>query len=478
MTRNLSLIDVPKLRGINQSHLRNIGQFSDGKNFVCHDGRLKTREGTKDYPGSFPFASPVLSLHHATTVGVSPRLIAESDGRLYRRIGEDGAWVQLIELGGNDYVSSTPWGTEDGVTYMIFANGNVYLYDVGANSISEMYNEEEGVDDTDLNFEFVTTFKGRVFGWHPNGVGANLLFFCGYNENEEIDVGFWPPDFAVDPTYGSATETILCVLPRRESLFILTDKRYALMYGSSEEDFDISFGGFIGVYDVRLADVVGDHVLWLGTDKRVYGYSGTTAYPVSAPIDEYLEAETDFTYAWAKSFGTQWRLHVPNIDDEYTTVYVFDSTDEEWYRWIIPTVLRCGATYKEGTSGPETVLHGTHDNNIIQYDATLDEDFGDEIETDFTIGPFDNESRDGKLRSLHITYHDKQKTKFVIYNSVDHKRLSRASTIRFKGTESVVTKRGRLRRKKGKNLYIKISSTDKVNELHKVTVAFVAGKVK
>lgn len=479
MAKALSLIDIKKFRGINQSHNRDMGQFSDGKNFVCHDGRFKTRPALIDYPGNFPFAAPVLSLHYASTPGITPRLIAESGGKLYHKLGEDGAWTILLNnLAGTPGVHSTPWGNEDGEAYLLFANGNVYAYSISSDGIGPFDNMEEGVDDVDLTFENLMTFKGRVFAWHPNSTGAHLLFMCGYNSNDEIDYAYWPPDFAVDPTFGSATETILNVIPRKESMFVLTDRRYALVYGSNEEDLDVSFGGYIGVYDVNVSDSIGDIVAWLAPDKRIYAYSGTTAYPISAPIDEYLEDEI-FTYVWAKAFNNQFWIHFPHLDDGFTNIYIFDITDEEWYRWVVPSVLRCGGFFKDTPTTPETLLFGTHDHKIVQYSEVVDKDFTtDRIETDGTLGPFDVSSRDVKLRSLHLTYHDKGKAKFIIYNSVDDKRLSRASTIRFKGTEDVVTKRGRLRRKKGKNLYIKLFSTDRVDELHKATIAMVPGKVK
>jgi hypothetical protein len=274
---NLKILDITRFRGINRLHTRDVGQFSDGKNFVCVNGRFKSRPGMEYVPGIDGFSSKIDSIHEAGRVQVTTRLFVEEGGRLWRRLSKGYDFEMVSDDVGGNGLHSTSWGDEYGNSFLILVSGaNQFAYEIAGDSFEEMVN----LDDEDAkmpSLELVTTYKGYLFGWSIHYYPTNLIRLCGYNDDDAVSIRHWPLDFAVDPTYGAATETVYNVIPRRESLVVLTDKRHALIYGNNETNLDVVFGGFVVVDDVNLSDIVGDVVLWLGTDKRVYAFSGTSA---------------------------------------------------------------------------------------------------------------------------------------------------------------------------------------------------------
>jgi len=469
---NKTPISVITFGGINKLHTRQPGEISTGKNFYTSNNSLYTRDGLAALSGT-PFVSPVRSIHSAGKVQVTTRMLVEEGANLWHSIDLLTSWEKIkSNVGGNGY-SSTTWSIPQGDAFAILVSGSQGLvYDIAAGTLSNLINNDGDVP----NFEFVTTWRGFVWGWAPNWPNSNLIRFCGYDTDERISIDYWPLDFAINPSR-DASEPILAAHPMGSHMVILTPKGYYRIYGYSEDNFEVTPAGEAGLYGTRLSCVVGSTLFWLGADKRVYIYSGTSAYSISQPIDEFLqnEPELSFSNIWSFSYRNQFWLVLPNVTTNTTKIYIFDLNEKAWFIYGYTDItLKCGCilgNYLDAGS----IYFGLHDNRIAK--VTGDADFGIPVLTEFVLGPFYIDSRKFKLKRIYFNAEPRRDFTLNVSTVLDQDDEVEQGEVEFE-VGGQVAKDLKISGVKGQNISLKVSTTDKINELQGATLVIVPKNLK
>jgi hypothetical protein len=457
--------------GINKLHTRALGQPSDGRNFWTRSGSLYTREGCSVVADT-PFTASIKTLHSVSKVGLTNSIFLLEEGvNLWHSRDGLATWTNIKNnVTGNKY-NSCVWGTPYGDYYLLLMSGTQQLvYDITAGTIAALVNSEVG--GTVPAFEFVTTFRGFVWGWGPNYADSNLIRFCGYDTNEDVSIDYWPLDYAINPS-GNPGEPVLAAHPINEELFILTDKGSYHIYGFSEENFETALAGNVGLYKTRCSARVGDYVLWLDRDQKVQAYSGTNSYTVSQPIDEYLKDET-FTNVYVVSLGKRFWLNFPGTTT--TKSYVFDVEEKAWYIHEFPGVLTTGIYHGEYLSTMYS-YYGMSDYRLIKLDPAVVTDFSTAITTEFTLGPINIEGRKLKGKRFHITADPKSDFDLEVYSQTDQEDEVGPETISFEEGNQVDAN-VKINARKGKNLSVRVTTTDKIDELQNATITVKPGRLK
>lgn len=472
-------LPVAAFGGINKLHTRDLGQASQGKNFWTRNGVLVTREGASLVPGT-SFTGPVRSIHSAAKVQTSTRLLVEEGGRLWHRLYDSANWqVLLSNVSGNGFSSAVYY------EHLILVNGpQKYAYDIGAGSIAPLVNLEGGeVPD----MEFITVHKGILFGWSPNFHPADTIHFNGYEKDADGKIlgrskDSWPPDFAIKVSGDVGTPVLDCISVGTH-LLILTQKGYWLLYGNDEDDFSLVPGGATGVYGVRCSAKVEDYAVWLGLDehgiKRVYAYSGTQPVVISQPVEELLNGlpRTAFANARAYGFGTKFWLVVPDTYANTTKAFVFDVQEKQWYVHEFPAAFTCACLYGEYMER-QYVHFGTRDARLVRLDDSPT-DFGNPIVTEFKIGPIHLDgARKFKAKRVWFNAEPRNDFKLDVYASSDAGPESGPYAVSFTAsgqkTQQVKLQGGN----KGRDIYLRVTTTDRINELQSFSLTVAPKAVK
>ena len=472
-------ISIRAFGGINKLHTRELGQASEGKNFWTRNGALVTREGCSLVPDT-PFISPIRSIHSAAKVQVSSRLLVEESGKLWHRLYEGGSWQTLLDsVSGNGFSSTTYY------EHLILVNGSQkYAYDIGAGNIAPLLNLEDGnVPD----MEFITVHKDILFGWATNYAPVDTIHFNGYEKDANGKIlgrskDSWPPDFTIKVSGDAGTPVLNCI-SLGTHLLILTQKGYWLLYGDNEDNFILVPGGAIGVYNARLSAKVGDIAIWLGFDehgiKRVYAYSGTTPYVISQPIEELLnELPTSlFSRAHAYGFGTKFWLILPDTQANTTKAFVFDTEEKQWYLLEYPVAFAYACLYGDYMER-QHIYFGTHDARLVMLDDSPT-DFGNPIVTEFRIGPIHLDgAQKFKAKRLWVNSEPRNDFSLDVYTSSDASEESGPYTVSFTAggqkTQQVKLQGGN----KGRDIYLRVNTLDKINELQSFSLTIVPKAVK
>lgn len=464
-------LPVKGFGGINKLHTRELGQASDGKNFWTRNGALRTREGCSLLPG-VPFTSPVKSVHQAVEAQITPRLLVEESGKLWRYNTSD--WVTLLSsVSGNGFSSVFYYG------YLILVNGaQKYAYDIDADSIAQLVNNEGG---SVPDMEFITAHKDILFGWSPNFAPADTIHFNGYEKDATGKIlgrskDSWPPDFAIKVPDPSGSPVLACI-PAGTHLLILTEYSYWLLYGDNEDNFSLVPGGATGVYDGRCAAKVGDYAIWLGKDEQqewsVYAYSGTQPVVISQPIEEMLNSlpAAAFINVRAYGFSTKFWLIFPDTQANTTKAFVFDIEEKQWYIQEFPAAFMSACLY-------EGILYfGSNDAKIAKLDSQTD--FGNPITTEFKIGPVHIEdARKFKVKRLWINAEPRNNFSLNVYSSADDGEESGPYSVSFEAggqsTQQVKLQGGN----KGRDIYLRCVTTDRIDELQSFSLTVIPKAIK
>lgn len=459
--------------GINKLHTRELGQASEGKNFWTRNGVLFTREGYSLLVGT-PFTSAIRSVHGAARAQVSPRLLVEEGANLwcYNTLN----WTALLaSVSGNGFSSTMYYD------HLILVNGpQKYAYDVAGDTIAPLQNLEGG-DVPDM--EFITVHKDILFGWAPHFAPADTIHFNGYEKDADGKIlgrskDSWPLDFAIRVPDGSGSPVLACI-PAGASLLILTEHSYWFLFGDNEDNFSLVPGGAIGVYSERCVAKVGDYAIWLSEDdqgvKRVYAYSGTQPDVISQPVEELLNNLPSAYFANARSygFGTKFWLILPDTASNITKAFVFDIEEKQWYVHEFPSAFMCACLY-------DGKLHfGTNDARVIRLDENSPTDFGNPIATEFKIGPI---SLDGarKFKVKRVWFNAEPRSSFSldVYASADGGEENGPYSVSFE-TGGQKTRQAKIQRgNKGHDIYLRVATTDKINELQSFSLTVVPKGVK
>lgn len=468
---------VKAFGGINKLHTRQLGQASEGKNFWTKNGVLVTREGCTILPG-VPLFNFVRSIHLASKAQITPRLLVEENGKLWRYNSLD--WRQLLSnVSGNSFSSVMYYD------YLILVNGfQKYAYDVAGDSIMPLQNLD---GDEVPDMEFVTVYKDILFGWAPHFAPTDTIYFNGYEKDADGKIlgrskDSWPPDFAIRVPDPNGSPVMACI-PAGNHLLILTQRNYFRLYGDNEDNFSLEPGGVVGVYDERSVAKVSDYVIWLGEDdhgaKRVYAYSGTQPYVISQPVEELLNnlSRTAFVNVRAYGFGTKFWLILPDVLANTTRAFVFDIEEKQWYIHEFPAAFICACLY--GDPDEQRIHFGTKDGKVVYLDERAATDFNFPITTEFRIGPIHIEdARKFKVKRLWLNAEPRNNFAINVYVSSDEGSESGPYLVNFTAgkqtTQFIKPRAGH----KGRDIYLRVNTTDRINELQSFSLTVVPKQIK
>lgn len=468
-------LSVSSFGGINKLHTRELGQASEGKNFWTRNGALRTREGSSLLP-SVPFTSSIRSVHQATKAQIAPRLLVEEESKLWRYNGS--GWQQLLSG-----VSGSGFSSVMYYDHLILVNGlQKYAYDVAGDTIAPLQNLDSGGGGVP-DMEFITAHKGILFGWGPHFADScDVVWYNGYLKDAdgkilEISKDVWPADHYLEISTDEGTSVYACV-PSGTHLLVLTNYSYYLVYGDRHENFSVTPGGAVGVYSPYCVAKVGDYTMWLSLDefgvKRVYAYSGTQPYVISQQVEEFLNdlPKAAFAYAKAYGFGTKFWLILPDTQANTTRAFIFDTEEKQWYIHEYPAAFNCACLY-DGN-----VHFGTNDARIVKLDDSPT-DFGNPITTEFKIGPVHIEdARKFKLKRLWINAEPRNDFTLDVYTSSDAGDEAGPYTVTFTAggqkTQFVKPRAGH----KGKDVYLRVVTQDRINELQSFSLTILPKSLK
>ena len=477
-------IDIPAFGGINKSHTRKPSQPSEGKNFWTVNGSIRTRDGLTEVTEA-TFTDPIYSLHSCKEAQVTENLIVQSGSKLYRTLllGHEGFLLIQEGIDGFGY-SNTYRG------YLVISFGTKLIaYNVSTGNI--------GADLRNLGAPgamFTATWKDYLFTipgarWAP----AYQLQFNGYDYEPpdpefpdlppkiiDRDIFEWPEEHNIKVHDGSS---VVAALPMASQLFIITEEGTWHLYGNNEDDFELIKGSRIGGYRNPLfgiASLVADYPMWLGNDNRVYMFTGSVVESISQPIDELLEAEdaAGYWYPRVYGFGRQfWLLVVRGLyegqgEQETTTAYVFDTNERAWSVMEFGAHILCMCRYDN------QFLFGTKDGKILRMDDASDKphDLTEPVTTEIVLGPYEIQGRKLKFRSLHLNAEPRNVFTISVTRIVDDKDESDAKELEFT-TGRQMTKRVKIGGK-GQNVAVRLTTTDRVNELQGATLVYSPRRLK
>lgn len=451
-------LSVTSFGGINKLHTRELGQMSEGKNFFTRNGVLVTREGSTTLT-STPFSGAIRSIHSAVRVGYPPYLIVEDSTGLWRY--NNVSWRRI----------STDIGTYpySGLAYynnLILVNGpKKYAYDLTSDTLTPLQNVSGSyVPDMEL----ITSFKDILFGWGPHMPISDVVHFNGPDPEANLprSKDSWPAAFNIRVPDDTGSPVVACV-PAGAQLLIFTYYKYYVLYGDNEDNFTLAPGGAVGVFSERTAAQVGDYVIWLDVDntgyKRVYAYSGTQPYVISQPVEELLNTLPSSVFSNAKAYGLGSRFWLILPQTNKTQAFIFDTEEKQWFIYEFPYVITCATMHND------EVYFGTQDGKIVRLDETLSTDNGTAITTEFVIGPIQiPDARKFKVKTLWVNADPKSSFTLQAYISADGSPEAGPYTASFSVGGEITQQvkiRGELGGHRGRVVYLRVTSQDKIDEL-------------
>ena len=452
-------IIISGFQGINANHNRKLEQLGGGKNFRTNQGAFFTRPGSVSITPPSPCTS-IKSLFRAPLVSADTRLLLEEGNNLWHKT--TGAWATVKTNLNGTRLDGCRWQN-----YYLLGNGNQMLaYDVVNRTIADL-------GGTPPAMQHFVEWRFRPFGWAPDFANPHLLNYAGYDVDNNISKDVWPTNYALNIGGDSGLPIQNC-FPLKTHLVGFTRKFFRQVMGTDETNFEILDPIYIGLYAPRLGRIVGDYLIFVGEDRRVYLYTGSLPVPISGNIDELLDDE-DYADAFALSFDNMFWLLFPGSTT--TTVYIFDPAENDWYIDIYPAVISAGYSYGAYNS-PESIYFATGAGTMFKLDDTVDTDFGSAtLTTEAEIGPIDMAGAEFILNNLHVGTDPKNNFTVNVYATCDRLAAKGPFSASFTtGTQD--TKEIMLQQVRGKNVMLKISSTDRINELQRITLMASAWGVK
>ena len=473
-------ITINAFMGLNTLHTRQAGQLSGGKNCVVSAGSLKTRYGCSAVaggetvlPDGVTFAA-IKSIHSAVQSGAE-RLLIEEGTNLWHRPTATGAWELLIGAGkaitaltAGTTLSSCRWDD-----FLILVNGTQMLaYDITNGTIAAL-------GGTPPAMEYVAEHNHILFGWAPNKAGANKVYFCGYVEGTvRRSKDAWDVDEYMIDVGGNSGNPVLAYIPYSTHYLALTKNDFWRIYGSTEADFSNLYGGPTSLVNSRCAVKVKDHIMWLGQDGRTYrvfAYTGTTPVPISMPVEDLF---SDYVFAdpWVYGGTNEFMLFLPDATNSKTVVLVFDVLERQWqtpheYPGVFNDAAEFGSYLQR-----RYVNIGLADGTLARLDDS-ETDFGADIESEFSIGPVDIDGRKLVIKNIWFKADPKNDFDIDVYSIADDKDEKGPQPLSF-SDGAVVDAKVRFGTFRGQNLSLRCTSTDRIDELQKITIVVEPKAVK
>jgi hypothetical protein len=445
-------IEILGFGGINRRHDRQPGQPSGGKNFRTRGPALFSRSGTVSVTAPDPCAA-IKSLHAAAKVSVDTRLLMEEGNNLWHKT--TGAWSLLKSDLNGTRLNSCRW--QD---YLLMGNGNQALaYDITNRTIAD-------IGGSPPPMQHLVWWKYRPWVWAPDYTDPHLLSFPGYDVDGNISKDVWPVTYKLN-IGGSAGLPILGCVPYKTHMVSFTRNFFKRVMGNDETDLAVLDGTDTGLLSPRLATLVDKILFWVGSNEKVYLYTGSDPIPISDPIKELLDTE-DFSNAFSLNLNNQYWLFFPLVTT--TRVYIFDPGESGWYIDEYPAVITAGYIHGAYNSA-ESIYFGTSAGTMCKVDDSATTDFTEAaITTDVYLGPLDAGGAEFWANTLHVQADPKNNFNLDIYASCD-RRPEQGPFPAYFSVGSQSYRDISLRQVRGKNVSLRISSTDKINELQKLTLS-------
>jgi hypothetical protein len=173
------------------------------------------------------------------------------------------------------------------------AGNNVFIDNIAdRDQTTRELSSNNGTPPTGMDGIFI--HRQRLFGFSFTGAGQTIssshLWFSGLSQYEtfgrnasgaKTDGGYLElPGNAGDGILALSSTGSLLVIGRRRSVWVL--------FGNSFADFSFSQRSNTGVYNPSCMVRGGNHVYFLGTDRRIYRVSNDGVDRLSTPVDKYL----------------------------------------------------------------------------------------------------------------------------------------------------------------------------------------------
>jgi len=480
---NKKPIDIKGFGGINKSHTRNVKQPSIGKNFYTKNGALFTRPGLVEISDPPSVTAPIYSIHSCKQAQLTERLIIQSGSELHHRTDELNPWALLASS-----ISGYGYGNVWRDHLILSFGAKVLDYSIETASASDLRGGATAMP----GCLFTATWKDYLWTIPgPNWAPAYKTQFNGYQyepvdpevpdgEQQIVDrdITEWPEEYNVPMSDGTS---LMAGLPLGSSLFCITGASTWHIYGNNEDDFEVHQGSRVGAYengDFCPAALVSDMPMWLGNDRKVYRYTGSVVEPISQPIDDLLEDEfaeaglIPRVYSLDNKF---WLFALRNIlvgdtDKETTNCYVYDPAEREWYIYEFSGHILSAGIY-------DGKIHlGTKEGKILVMDDTVVVDDEVDITTSLTVGPLNSQGRVMNTKTLHLTADPANDIDIAVYTSVDGEAEVSQGTVSFE--EGVLSTQKIRINARGKNISVRLESTNKVDELQSATLTVIPKALK
>jgi len=476
-------IEIKGFSGINKSHTRKNSQSSIGKNFYTKNGALFTRPGLVEISDPPSVTAPIYSIHSCKQAQLTERLIVQSGSELHHRTDELNPWA-LLASSVSGYAYGNVWRDQ----LILSFGAKVLDYSIDTASASDLRGgatDMPGCLFTATWEDYLWTIPG------PNWAPAYKTQFNGYQYEPvdpevpdgeqrivDRDIIEWPEEYNVPMSDGTS---LMAAFPFGSSLFCITGASTWHIYGNNEDDFKVHQGSRVGAYEngeFCPAALVADMPMWLGNDHKIYRYTGSVVEPISQPIDDLLEEEFAVVGLIPRVYSLDnkfWLFALRNIlitdaDEETTNCYVYDPAEREWYLYVFAGHILSAGIY-------DGKIHlGTKAGKVLVMDDTVITDDSADVSTSLTLSPLNMQGRDINAKTLHLTADPKNDIDIAVYSSVDGEDEVYQGTVSFE--EGVLSTQDIRVSAKGKNISLRLESTDRVDELQSATLTVVPKRLK
>jgi len=270
---------------------------------------------------------------------------------------------------------------------------------------------------------------------------------------DAIRCGSVPAGHYIERDFGVGSELDLSVY----------DDLVKWLKSSATGDYTVSFGESAGdeqSYQISLAAGVWTQITWpisaiADADRNLVRYMRITSDTEQTEGDYLL---VDDINTGAAATGE-------------SRAYVYDVTEGQWYLYVFAYAITAAAVFSQFMKKDTLYLGGktasANAGTLIKLDDTVSTDLGAAFTTEFVIGPVQFEARGLKMKSLHLIADPKRNFDLDVYGTSDQtaeKYLTNTAAIPF-AVGNQVSKKIRLKRIRGQNVALRVTTTDNIDEL-------------
>ena len=157
-------------------------------------------------------------------------------------------------------------------------------------------------------------------------------------------------------------------------------------------------------------------------------------------------------------------------------MFVFDIREEQWYYHEYPAAFTCGCLHGDYMAR-QYIYFGADDGRIAKLDSSA-KDFDKPIITEFKVGPIRQDGRKFKAKRIWLNAEPQNDFTLGVYISADAGAESGPYEVSFKAggqtTQQVKLQGGN----KGRDIYLRLTTTDKINELQSFSITVMPKAIK